>query len=141
GQTDGEGNCVWDAVSHVEEFYGDVADLNYFAGFHDNEVDFLVEFPLFQPFTHHGAGEGCAVNGAANLSQNVGECADVVFVGVGQQNAFKAVAMFEDIADVRYYEVNSEQLLFGEGLATVYGEHVVAVFKDHHIHADFAYSA
>ena len=65
----------------------------------------------------------------------------MVFVSVREHDTAKSCYIFFDISDVRYNRVYTGAILFGKGYTAVHDYHVVAVFQDGHIFADFTDTA
>ena len=62
-------------------------------------------------------------------------------MGVSKDDTLKPAAVFENITNVWNDQVYSQEFFFGEGLATIDSEQIIAVLKEHHVHANFAHTA
>ena len=88
------------------------------------------------------AGEGRGVDGhAREVRQDVRQPADVVLVGVGDQERPDVGLALAEVGDVGDDEVDAEHLLVGEHQAAVDDDDVVAVLDDVHVLADLPHPA
>ena len=78
---------------------------------------------------------------ARELRQHVGQAADVVLVGVRDEEGLDLVAALLEVGDVGHDEVDAEHLLVGEHQPAVDDDDLVAVLEDVHVLADLAHAA
>jgi hypothetical protein len=78
---------------------------------------------------------------ARELRQHVRQRADVVLVGVGDEERLDVGAALLEVRDVGDDEVDAEHLLVGEHEAAVDDDDLVAVLEDVHVLADLAHPA
>ena len=75
------------------------------------------------------------------IRQHVGETADVILMGVGDQEGPNLLAVLAQVGDVRDDEVYPEHLFVGEHEAAVDHDDVVAVLEDVHVLADLPHAS
>ena len=78
---------------------------------------------------------------ARELGQDVRQAADVVLVGVGDEERLDVGAALLEVGDVGDDEVDAEHLLVGEHQSAVDDDDLVAVLEDVHVLADLAHPA
>ena len=101
-----------------------------------------MELVLLDLVAEQAAGERGGVDRhARELGQHVRQRADVVLVGMGDEERLDLGAAFLEIGDVGDDEVDAEHLLVGEHQPAVDDDDVVAVFEDVHVLADLAHPA
>ena len=102
----------------------------------------VVELVLLDLVAEQAAGERGGVDRhAGELGQHVRQAADVVLVGVGDEEGPDVGPAFLEVGDVGDDEVDAEHLLVGEHQAAVDDDDVVAVLEDVHVLADLAHPA
>ena len=102
----------------------------------------VVELVLLDLVAEQAARQGRGVDGyARELGEDVRQRADVVLVGMGDEERLDVGAALLEIGDVGDDEVDAEHLLVGEHQAAVDHDDLVAVFEDVHVLADLAYPA
>ena len=75
------------------------------------------------------------------VRQDVRQAADVVLVGVGNQEGANLVPVLAEVGDVRNDEVDTEHRLVGEHEPAVDHDDVVAVLEDVHVLADLPHAS
>ena len=99
----------------------------------------VVELVLLDLVAEQAAGQGRGVDGhARELRQDVRQRADVVLVGVRDQERLDLRLAFLEVGDVGDDEVDPEHLLVREHQAAVDHDDLVAVLEDVHVLADLA---
>ena len=102
----------------------------------------VVELVLLDLVAEQAAGERRGVDRhARELRQDVRQGADVVLVGVGDQERLDVGLALLEVGDVGDDEVDPEHLLVGEHQAAVDDDDVVAVLEHVHVLADLADAA
>ena len=102
----------------------------------------VVELVLLDLVAEQAAGERRGVDGhAGELGQDVRQAADVVLVGVSDEERPDVGAVLLEIGDIRHDEVDPEHLLVREHQPAVDDDDVVAVLEDVHVLADLAHPA
>jgi hypothetical protein len=97
---------------------------------------------LLDLVAQESTGQGAGIDRhARELGQDVGQRADVVLVGMGDQERPDLVAVLLEIADVGDDEVDAEHLLVGEHEAAIDDDDVVAVLEHVHVLADLPHPA
>ena len=101
-----------------------------------------MELVLLDLVAQQAARQRRGVDGhARELGQHVRQAADVVLVGVGDEERLDLVAALLEVGDVGHDEVDAEHLLVGEHQPAVDDDDVVAVLEDVHVLADLADAA
>ena len=101
-----------------------------------------MELVLLDLVAEQAAGEGRGVDRhARELGQDVRQGADVILVGVGDEEGPDVGLALLEVGDVGDDEVDPEHLLVGEHQAAVDDDDVVAVLEHVHVLADFADAA
>ena len=99
----------------------------------------VVELVLLDLVAEQAAGQRRGVDGnARELRQDVRQRADVVLVGMRDQEGLDVGLAFLEVRDVGDDEVDPEHLLVGEHQAAVDDDDVVAVLEHVHVLADLA---
>ena len=102
----------------------------------------VVELVLLDLDAQQAAGQRGGVDRhAREVRQDVGQAADVVLVGMGDQEGPDLLAVLAQVGDVRDDEVDPEHLLVGEHESTVDDDDVVAVLEDVHVLADLPHAS
>ena len=102
----------------------------------------VVELVLLDLVAEQPAGQGRGIDrDAGELRQHVRQGADVVLVGMGDQERLDVGAPFLQVGDVGDDQVDPEHLLVGEHQAAVDHDDLVAVLEDVHVLADLAHPA
>jgi hypothetical protein len=96
---------------------------------------------LFQLAFDVGQRELGRVDRHVEFGKNPGQCADVVFVAVRQDDAANVLAILDEITDVGDDDVDAEEFGFGEHQSGVDDDNVVGPANGHAVHAEFAESA
>ena len=116
-------------------------DVDLVAGL-EREERVVVELVLLDLVAEQAAGQGAGVDRhARELGQDVRQRADVVLVGVGDEERPDLGAVLLEVGDVGDDEVDAEHLLVGEHEAAVDDDDVVAVLEDVHVLADLPHPA
>ena len=113
-------------------------DLELVAGL-EREQRVVVELVLLDLVAEQAAGERRGVDRARpGTRQDVRQAADVVLVGVGDEERLDVGLALLQVGDVGDDEVDPEHLLVGEHQAAVDDDDVVAVLEHVHVLADLA---
>ena len=108
----------------------------------EREQRVVVELVLLDLVAQQAARERARVDGdARELGQDVRQAADVVLVGVGDEERPDLVAVLLEVRHVGHDEVDAEHLLVGEHQAAVDDDDVVAVLEHVHVLADLPHPA
>jgi hypothetical protein len=81
------------------------------------------------------------VNRNVEFLQDVGQCADVVFMTVSENYCSDVIAILFEKIEVRNTNVNAVSGLFGKTHARVKDEHLILVTHSHAIHPKLADTA
>ena len=137
----GDAHRVRDRVADPERHDVERPDVDLVAGFERDER-VVVELVLLDLVAEQAAGQGRGVDRhARELRQDVRQRADVVLVGMGDEERLDVGAALLEIGDVGDDEVDAEHLLVREHQAAVDDDDLVAVFEDVHVLADLAHPA
>ena len=138
---EGDAHRVRDGVADAERDDAERADVDLVARV-EREDRVVVELVLLDLVAEEAAGQRAGVDRhARELGQHVRQRADVVLVGVGDEERPDLVAVLLEIGDVGDDEVDAEHLLVGEHEAAVDDDDVVAVLEDVHVLADLPHPA
>ena len=108
----------------------------------EREQRVVVELVLLDLVAQEAAGQRAGVDrDARELGQHVRQAADVVLVGVGDEERPDLGAVLLEVGDVGHDEVDAEHLLVREHEAAVDDDDVVAVFEHVHVLADLPHPA
>ena len=138
---DGKGAGVGDGVVHMDELNLEAAGLHLVTVLFDGDPGLLQVLVFLQLELHQPGGEGGAVHRHVQLPQHIGQGADVVLVGVGEEDAPDLFPVLLQIGDVGNDHVHPQKVLVGEGHAGVDDDHVAAVFQHGHVFADLVETA
>jgi hypothetical protein len=100
-------------------------------------------FVIVLPLRNDGARDvGCEERDSfSELRHEVGDCTDMVVVGMGNDNTPNVLLFREEIGDVRDDVINAGHILLGELEAHVNNNDVVLVFENGHIPPDLLNAA
>ncbi len=138
---DGEGNAVDGAVSDVKEFDLKWAESDGLPGLDFVEFGLFDEGVLNELFFDQGESEAGAIDWNVEIAKYVRNRADVIFVGVGEDDGANFGAVLLEVGDVGDDDVNAEEFGFGEHEAGVDDDDVITEVEGHHVHAEFAKAA
>ena len=141
GGGDGQSHGAHDGMGDVDEFDLERPDLDDILGLDGDHARLAGELVLLHAAVHQSQGEIGPVDGHVDFAQKIGHGADVVFVAVGEDQRQNVLLMLLEKGKVGHYQVDAQQLGFGEHHAAIDDEDVVAVAKSGHIHAEFAQPA
>ena len=137
----GDAHRVGDRVADPERDDRERADHDLVARL-EGQHRVVVELVLLDLVAEQAAGQGAGVDRhARELGQHVRQAADVVLVGVGDEERADLLAVLLEIRDVGDDEVDAEHLLVGEHEPAVDDDDVVAVLEEVHVLADLAHPA
>ena len=138
---EGDPHRVRDRVADPERDDAERPDLELVARL-EGEERVVVELVLLDLVAEEPAGEGRGVDRhARELRQDVRQPADMVLVGVGDQERPDVRLPLAEVGDVGDDEVDPEHLLVGEHQAAVDHDDVVAVLEHVHVLPDLADTA
>ena len=138
---EGDPHRVGDRVADPERDDAERPDLDLVAGL-EGKDRVVVELVLLDLVAEEAAGEGRGVDRhARELGQDVRQRADVVLVGVGDEEGLDLVLVLLEVGDVGDDEIDPEHLLVGEHQPAVDHDDVVAVLEHVHVLADLADAA
>ena len=83
----------------------------------------------------------CAEYRHVQLLQNIGQCADMVLVPVGQNNSSDFVCVFGKIGNIGNDKVDSKHIILRKRQTAVDDDNVIAIFEYSHVLPDFLQSA
>ena len=133
---------AWDSgMGHADELQVEGGEAEAGAGLDDGNLDVLEQAGLAEFAAQDGGGEGGGVDRATQLRPEPGDGADVVFVGVSDDQADELVAAFGDVGGVGHHDVDFGVFRAAEAHAAIDGEPFAAAAIEVEVHADFARSA
>ena len=137
----GDAHRVRDGVADPERHDVERADVELVARI-ERDQRVVVELVLLDLVAEQAAGQGRGVDRhARELGEDVRQPADVVLVGVGDQERLDLGAALLEVGDVGDDEVDAEHLLVREHQPAVDDHDLVAVLEDVHVLADLAHPA
>lgn len=140
GEAEGQGKTLGHGVGDMEELNAEGAEVSNIAGFDFNESSGAVEAVFFEAFADHSAGKATGVDWSLNMMKEVGKGADMVFVGVSDQNGADAVGVIHNIVDIGDDHVDAGEFFIWDHLSAIDDIDFVGVLVEHHIHANVAES-
>ena len=141
GGFDGEGNGVGDGVVYMDEFHGKAAGPHHIAGLVGNQLYGGIQIVFLQLQFNQAVGHGGAVNGTVDLLHAVGNGPDVIFVTVGDEHAPQLLLVCHQIGEVGNHQIHAVHPLIRETNAAVHDDHILAIFQNGDVLADFIQSA
>ena len=127
---------VRDRVADPERLHAERPDLEVVARIQGQER-VVVELVLLDLDAQQAARQGRGIDRhAREVRQHVRQAADVILVGVGDQEGPDLLPVLAQVGHVRDDEVDPEHLLVGEHEPAVDDDDVVAVLEDVHVLAD-----
>ena len=137
----GDPDGVGDGVADVVRLKLDLADAERLPHGDLAEVGALVELVLLQLRADESERQLRAVDRCRHLPEEVRERADVILMGVGDEDAAEAALPLPDVGEVGDDDVDPEHLLLGEHEAGVDEDEVVVDLQDERVAADLAQAA
>ncbi len=134
----GEGDAIDEAVRDADGVDGEDSGFEALVGAHLAQVGVVEESVLVEFVFDVGQRELRAPHGDVEVGENPGQCADVIFVSVSENDTTDAVAIFGEIGNVGNDDVDAEQFGFGEHEAGVDDEDIVSVADGHAVHTELA---
>src|SRR5262249_43793441 len=110
----GEGNTVDKAVRDLNRMHGQGAGFEAFAGTNFAQVGIIEEAVFVKLVFHVSQCELRSPDRNVELGEDPGQAADVVLVAVGKDDAANALAILDEIGNVRNYNVDAEEFRFVE---------------------------
>ena len=104
------------------------------------DLDQLRRFvePEFAQFVFNDPeSEPCSVYRNIDLSEQVGDRADVILVSVGQKNRAETVGVFDDILHIGNYVIDAGQILVGKSDTAVDCYYVLSAFYESQVFTYF----
>src|SRR5215469_12437550 len=137
----GQGDAVDQAVRHLDGMNGEGSDLDSLVGAELAKIG-IIEQTVFVEFVFHiGQREFCTPDRHVELREDPGKSPDVVFMAVRENDGPNALAIFDQVGNVRDHDIDPEQLGFGEHESGVDDDNVISPAHSHAIHTEFAQSA
>src|SRR5690242_18867727 len=133
-----ERDAIQSAVCYRNKFNFVRADLDEAAGHDFAQRCGFKEPCFFQPFFHQRQRKTRSVNRYIQITKNVRQRANVVFMPVSQHNRTNLRSVLFQIGNVRNDQVDAQKFGFGEHHAGINDDDVVTELQHHHVHAEFA---
>ncbi len=138
---DGECDAVYERVRDADGHDGEGPEGDALAGYELVEVGVVEEAMLFELTFDVGESELGSIDGDVELGEYPRETTDVVFVAVGQKYGANHLAVFSQITDVGYNNVDAQQLFFGKHQTGVDDDNVILPAEGHAVHTELAEAA
>ena len=137
----GDAHRVRDRVTDPERHHVERPDVDLVARLQGDER-VVVELVLLDLVAEESARQRAGVDGhAGELREHVRQRADVILVGMGDEERLDVGAAFLEVRDVGDDEVDPEHLLVREHQTAVDDDDLVPVLEDVHVLADLAHPA
>src|SRR5271169_2517907 len=114
------------------------ASLEALPGANLAQVGVVEQSVLVKLVFHIGKRELRAPHRHVEFGKNPRKRADVILVTVGKDNAANALAVLDEIGNIRNHNVDAEQFSLGEHKARVDHNNVVAPAHGHAVHTELA---
>jgi hypothetical protein len=138
---EGDPHRVGDRMPDPERHHGERPDGDLVPGFEPDER-VVVELVFLDLVSQEPARKDRRVDRhPRKLREHVRQRADVILVGMGDEERTDVGAALLEVGDVGDDEVDAKHLLVGEHQAAVDDDDVVAVLEDVHVLADLPYPA
>ena len=132
---------VWDRVADPKRLHAERPDLEVVARIQGQEW-IVVELVLLDLDAQQAARQSRGIHGhAGEVRQHVRQAADVILVGVSDQEGSNLLTVLAQVGDVRDDQVDPEHFLIGEHESAVNDDDVVAVLEDVHVLADLPHAS
>ena len=95
---------------------------------------------LFQFAAHNSQGKGGTIHWKIHFPQKIGQGANVVFVGVGEDHRQHAGGVLFDVIHGGNDDVDSQHVILWKHQASVDDDGIITVLNDHHVQANFTQS-
>lgn len=141
GRPDGERGVFGDRVCQPDGFDGEKSDVGFLAVLEGAylEIDRLVAF--VHAASDKGFGEGAGVDRNIDAFEEKGQAADVVFVGMGDDDGLDFMGVFFQIGEVGDDDIDAVMLFVREGDSAVDDDDFVVLFDDGAVFTDLCASA
>ena len=137
-RVDREGNAIDQAMRDLDRMNREGSGLEALVGAHFAEVGVVEQAVLVEFVFDVSERELGAPDRDVKFGEHPGECADVVFVAVSEDDSANALAVFGEIRNVGNDDVDAEEFGFGEHESGVDDDDVVSPADGHAVHAEFA---
>src|SRR5215470_7091668 len=141
GRVDRECHAIHKTVRDMDGMNGKRPDFKALSGANLMQLDIIEQLVLFQLVLDIGQCEFRSPHGDVQFRENPGQRADVILMSVGKDYTFYRRTILNQIRDVRYDNVDPEQLCLGEHQPGVNDDDVVPPAHGHAVHAELAESA
>jgi len=96
---------------------------------------------LFKFLPHQRQRELRAVNRHVQITKNVGDRANMIFMRVRQDDGSHHAPVLFQVGNVRDDDIDAQQLLLGKHQSRIDHDDVLATAEGHHVHAELAQPA
>ena len=141
GGVDGEGHGVGDGMVDVDELHSEGACFDLVPGGTGVDLGLFQQAVLLQLQLHQTGGHAGGVDRRLDVPEDIGQCADVVFVAVGEENTSDFFPVLHQVADVRDDHVDAIHIVVREAHAAVHYDQVIAVLEHGHVFPDLVQTA
>ena len=138
---DRQGGAVGDGMVRLDEFHVEVPQRDRVAVLHHEQLRGIRDLVFLQLPADEGDGKPRRIDRHVQLLQDIGQCADMVLVSVGDDKALHLGRVVLQIGNVRDDAVYTRHILAGERDAAVHHDDAVAVLKGGDVHADLFQTA
>ncbi len=131
-------NAIHQAVRHSNGMNGEHAGFEALAGTNLAQVGVVEQSVLVEFVLHIGQRELRAPHRHVEFGENPGQCADVIFVAVREDDSANPLAVLDEVGNVGNHNVHAEQFSLGEHKSRVDHNNVIAPAHGHAVHTELA---
>ena len=124
----------------MDELAGKASQLNHIPGL-DNMDRHMIHPVFLQLQVHQRHSQLGSVDMGGNLLQDIGRTADMILMPVGKQISADMVLFAQQIGHIRNHQINPEHVLLREHAPAIHNDHIVLIFENGHVFADFIHAA
>src|ERR1700722_12811938 len=138
---DGQGDAVHQAVGHTNGLDGESAEVKLLPWRDLDQLGCVEQPVLFELALDVGQSELGRINRHLQLTQNPGQATDMVFVAMGKDDGANVLAVFDEVGNIGYDNVNPQQLGLGKHETGIDDDYVVCPAECQAVHSEFAQPA
>ena len=138
---DGKSQRIGNGMVHMDRLHRETAQLDLLAGAYLVENGAGGQTMLLQLVFDQSDGELGRIDGHIELFEQIRQTADMIFMTVGDKQAFDTVFVFQHIGEIRNDQINAEHLGIREHQTAVHKDHIPLTFVQGNVFADLAKTA
>ena len=125
-------------MRRVNEFDPEIPDLDNIVRLYPMDQYLAEHLVFFETFFGQGDRKTRGINRQIEFLEDVGQCPDVVFVAVREDDRGQVVAIFFEKIEIRNRYVDAIRRFLGKAHAGVDDDHLIGVPDAHAVHPEFA---